>query len=704
MAHLRPVLLAAVLVLAALAVVPWASASPSAPSAPRADAATPRLVVVGAPGLAWSDLDRADLPALRALASEGSLGSLTVRAVRSRSCAVDGWLTLSAGRRAADLPGPCRAPLPVVDGTVPRWEEYLEAAAEDSYDARPGTLGEAATASGACVETVGPGAAISGADRSGRVVRHHPSVPPSFSCPVVVVDGGALPHDAAARRVAVARLDMLVAEVVRAAPGSDVVVAGVGDGDSPVRPRAVLATGPSFRGGLLTSASTRQPGLAQLQDLTATALARLGAGADAVTGRPLEVSPSDATVTERVAGRVAFETRAATLRAVSPQVTGWLSAAFALWGVLVAVLWWRRRGAAALPAALPAALTIAGVAVATVPVATFVVNLVPWWRMPAPGPALTAALALVVAVLTAAAVWVEGRRPLGALRLVSVVTLVVLGGDVLLGSRLQLASVFGQNPVVGGRFYGFGNTSFALYGVAVLVVVAWVAGWRGRSRVVSALAALAVLVVALALEALPALGADFGGPPGLLLAGLLVIALGAEVRVGWRRALAAVVAAGAVTVAAAWVDWLRPAQSRTHLGEFVESVVSGGAGAVVGRKIAQNVDNLGSPPLLGVATATVVLALVARRVGWRPVPEGAVVLAGAAVMALVGFALNDSGLVIPAFVAVVLAPLLVAAGPGAGPGAGQWAAGSTSSTRMPRASLGWMKFTREPLVPRRACG
>ena len=31
------------------------------------------------------------------------VGSLTVRAVRSRSCAVDGWLTLSSGRRAADL-------------------------------------------------------------------------------------------------------------------------------------------------------------------------------------------------------------------------------------------------------------------------------------------------------------------------------------------------------------------------------------------------------------------------------------------------------------------------------------------------------------------------------------------------------------------------------------------------------------------------
>ncbi len=50
------------------------------------------------------------------------------------------------------------------------------------------------------------------------------------------------------------------------------------------------------------------------------------------------------------------------------------------------------------------------------------------------------------------------------------------------------------------------------------------------------------------------------------------------------------------------------------------------------------------------------------RLGWRPVHDGAVVLRGAVVMAVVAFLANDSGLVIPAFVALVLAPLLVAAG------------------------------------------
>ena len=194
-------------------------------------------------------------------------------------------------------------------------------------------------------------------------------------------------------------------------------------------------------------------------------------------------------------------------------------------------------------------------------------------------------------------------------------------GDVLTGSGLQLGSVFGQNPVVGGRFYGLGNTSFALYGLAVLVVVGWVAA-SGRSRRVAAVGrlALVVLVAALAVEALPSLGRRLRrARPGCCSVGCSSSPSAAGVRLTWGRVLVAVVGAGALAALVAVLDWLRPAESRTHLGEFVESVVSGEAGAVVGRKLAQNVTNLGSPPLLAIAVATVVLVVVAWRTGWRPV-------------------------------------------------------------------------------------
>ncbi|MBM6405465.1 hypothetical protein JQN72_14560 [Phycicoccus sp. CSK15P-2] len=611
------------------------------------------MVVVGVPGLTWADVDSGAMPATRRLADGAGVASMTVRAVRSRACAVDGWLTLSAGRRAAGPVGPCLPPGPVADGRVTAWDGYVAAADAASYGAVPGLLGERMGAAGRCVEAVGPGAAIGAADAQGRVEHYEASVPETFSCPLVLVDGGILPPDPAARGVALTRVDEIVRRSVDAARGGTVWVAGVGDGASSIRPRALLVIDDAAGGGELTSPSTRQPGLVQLQDLTATLLDDQGVPDSEITGRPVDAVPSDASAADLVADRVGFEVRAGTLRSVSPQVTGWLAAAFAAWCLAVAVLAWRGRR-------MPSWLRGAGVAVALVPTATFVANLVPWWSAGAPAVAFTVVLAVVVAALTALAVVAERSRPLGALLAASLVTLVVLGGDVLTGSGLQLASVFGQNPTVGGRFYGIGNTSYAVYGVATMAVVGLLATRRsGGLRHTLGLPFLVLLLCA-AVEGHPSFGADFGGPPGLLLGGLVVLTAAAGVRVTPVRALLAVAGVGLVTGTVAVLDWLRPPESRTHLGEFVQTVLDGGLDDVIGRKLSQNLTNLTSPPLLTMTLAAVVLGIVLWRVG-RPLSTPAsVVLRGSAVMAVVGFAVNDSGLVVPAFAAVALVPLLLA--------------------------------------------
>jgi hypothetical protein len=627
--------------------------APAAADAASGGDAPAHTVLVGAPGLAWSDIDPTVTPVLAGIARDGAVGSMTVRGVRSRSCAVDGWLTLSAGRRAGDADGAaCVEPSAVVDGAVPGWDTYLAAAGAQSYGAVPGTLGQALADAGECLETVGPGAAVAGADRAGRVAHQLDDVPTDPGCPVTLVDAGTLPAEGAARTRALEDLDALVGRLTRTiGPDTRLVVAGVGDGVSPVAPRAVVVSGPPA--GVVTSASTRQPGLVQLQDLTATLLAWSGAaGSTDTTGRPVTVTADDVPAAERIAERTGAERRATTMRAVAPQVTGWLAAAFVAWAAGVAVA--ARRGRPR------PALRTAGVAVATVPVATFLANLVPWWRLDAAVPAFVAALAVGVGLTTWLATAAGRRLDLGALRAVAVVTLLVLGGDVLLGSGLQLASVFGQNPVVGGRFYGLGNTSFALYGLAALVVVEWVGAGSHLTRRWATAAAAGVLLVALALEAHPSLGADFGGPPGLLLGGLVVLASTAGVRVTPLRAVVALGAAAGLAAAVAVADWLRPPSARTHLGDFVQTVLDGGAAEVVSRKLAQNLANLGSPPLLAVALTTAVLALTLWRSSWRPGRAGTVVLRGALVLSAVGFAVNDSGLVIPAYVAVVLAPLLLA--------------------------------------------
>jgi hypothetical protein len=148
-------------------------------------------------GVRWSDVDATTTPALASLAKDAALADVAVRSVRTATCPVDGWLTVSAGRRAADVrtpkaanPGnpPCRdfsvdepalavagaegSPLPPGSGRVHGWQQYVDAAAAESFDARPGLLGETLAGAGVCSTAVGPGAAVMLARSDGTVPRY----------------------------------------------------------------------------------------------------------------------------------------------------------------------------------------------------------------------------------------------------------------------------------------------------------------------------------------------------------------------------------------------------------------------------------------------------------------------------------------------------------------------------------------------------
>src|SRR5699024_1959611 len=118
------------------------------------------------------------------------------RSVRSSTCPADGWLAVSAGRRAADVPpaeggGVCRLLMDPADGVVPGWEDYLAAAADASYDATPGTFGELLDEADVSAAAVGPGAAVALADPAGEVVgeyRARPTAPEQLGAVVAEVD------------------------------------------------------------------------------------------------------------------------------------------------------------------------------------------------------------------------------------------------------------------------------------------------------------------------------------------------------------------------------------------------------------------------------------------------------------------------------------------------------------------------------------
>jgi hypothetical protein len=171
--------------------------------------------------------------------------------------------------------------------------------------------------------------------------------------------------------------------------------------------------------------------------------------------------------------------------------------------------------------------------------------------------------------------------------------------------------------------------------------------------------------VTIVLDGWPGFGADVGGVLALVPASAITLMLLAGRRVDWKRLAIVCLAAVAVLGAFALVDVQRPASDRTHLGRFVDKFLHGDGGLILRRKLAANLHILTSSIWtwlvpLGVA----LLVVLARRDGAlgrvrREVPGMQACLVGSFVLAVVGFAVNDSGVAIPAMMVGVLLPWIL---------------------------------------------
>ena len=166
-----------------------------------------------------------------------------------------------------------------------------------------------------------------------------------------------------------------------------------------------------------------------------------------------------------------------------------------------------------------------------------------------------------------------------------------------------------------------------------------------------------MLAVVLVVIVSPIWGEDFGGtlaatPAFALLAWML---LGKRVRVRTIFGLVGILFAAGL--AAGFIDLLRPADQRTHIGRFFEKVGNegwSGFTTVLHRKGTENVDTLGNTGWLFVIIAVVVLALFLwyrppRRLGdvLGAIPTLRASAVGFAIVAGLGYALNDLGIAIP---------------------------------------------------------
>ncbi|MBW3536305.1 MAG: glycosyltransferase [Actinobacteria bacterium] len=467
------------------------------------------------------------------------------------------------------------------------------------------------------------------------------------------------------RLAALEGLDGLLPALIDAAgPDALVVVVGV----TPPRPdwhlTPVVLTGPGIEAGsLVHSASTRRPGVGTLTDVAPTVLDALGVERPAgMVGSPLRLASghsgdaaanfADLEQTNRIAAYRERIYLGSTMSYIAFQAVLYL---VAIWSFSRL----KRRGRAA------TALKLGVLAVAAHPVGTFLHRGIPGvedWGVP--GIALLPVIALCIA---AAALMVGRHRPLAPLGWIAATTIVVLAADVASGANLQTSSLLGYSYHSAGRFTGFGNTAFAILAATTVLAGAIHVHHAPRRREALVAAGLLFLFVAI-LDGSPALGSDVGGILTMVpVFGLTWLALAGK-RLSWKTVVgAATLTAVALAVAVSY-DVSRPPESRTHLGRLAAEIGSDGSTPlleIIARKGGANLRTWGSPWVWGLAVLAIGLltVLVVDRDWHRILPSTSASalragVAGTLAAGIIGYAVNDSGVVVAALILVYLGPFM----------------------------------------------
>ncbi|HVV75961.1 MAG TPA: hypothetical protein VHC43_07980 [Mycobacteriales bacterium] len=631
-------IVAALLFVAGL-VLPAAAAPGSPPTASR-----PVVVLIAVPGLQWSDVE--GMPTLRGFVADSAVGELSVKTAGGVTHCSPGILAVTAGNRTTDVNGSC----PILASA---WPTLRAANAKTKYRTTIGLLGTTLRAAGVATIADGTGAAPLLADEDGSVTHVAPTFRAAITLATKAGSGAVvaalepsvyymLAPTPALRAAKAAEVDRKLATMLPLVPQSaTVIVAGISDiASGRGHLHMVAIRGPGWAHTQLRSSAAGRAPFVQLIDIAPTILDIEHLKIPAViVGRPMQQSRGGVPPISKYVDD--------DLHAVSQRTLGqrtFLTLGIA--GIVVLLLTLLPWPSAAVGARWLARL------LAPAPGLVFVMNALPWWRWGQPSyAALVVGGCVVIAGLTTLA----ARRGAAAAALVPLTTtFVALVLDQLTGAHLQFSAPLGDSPIVAGRFSGVGNLDFSEIATSALLLAGIVGGWIGGRR--GALTAVAIALVAVVVDGAPQLGNDIGGVfalvPGTIV--LAVLALGA--RLTWRRAVLAGLATAAVAVGLALVDYSRPATSQTHVGRFVGQVLHGGAGTEVHRKLNAALSTFG--PTVG--TFVVAIAIVAAIVSWPRLTNALASLPGlrtgavaATVTAVLGVALNDSGVPIAAMAVLV---------------------------------------------------
>lgn len=378
--------------------------------------------------------------------------------------------------------------------------------------------------------------------------------------------------------------------------------------------QAAMVYGKGISEGIIYSPSTHQMGIAQTADLPTTVLDWLGARNPklSTSGSPLMISANAATSADRLERLVSTSQRAdASYARLGLPPSKFV--AFAAGALLVLVL-----SLVSLLVIRPnprrphlqIQLGMLGqflcLAVASLPAACLGAAMLPWWEAEAPTSFFTSVSILIATLLALVACtgpWSD--RPIGPALVIAAFSTFFICLDVATGSHISMDSPFGSFSLLGARFFGFGNVYYSVCAIWTLLLCGCVtslgrpAAFRGKrnSRLPVWLANLFIAFLGIAfmvVDGLPRFGADFGGPISFLPGFLVLVLLLNGKRIGIKRMLVVLMVAAGASVGLAFADWMRPAAQRTHLGNFVQSIINGDLQVIITRKLLANLASWGS--------------------------------------------------------------------------------------------------------------
>ncbi len=419
--------------------------------------------------------------------------------------------------------------------------------------------------------------------------------------------------------------------------------------------------GPGVEPGWARSPTTRRAGFVTLTDVAPTILDAFDIDPPSeVNDTPIvAVGGGGTSLSERIDTMVRDDERAL----FRDEATGPITVAFIVTLVLLllAVMW-----AVGRAARWKRPVRWWALAIVATPSAIFLSGLLPY------GPFSVATFGLAIAagsvVLAAIAAQLGRFDAVAPPVILCGLAVVVLGVDIVTGGHLQLNTIFGYSPIVAGRFAGYGNQAFSILTISALVLVT--GGWEiwRRRRPDSGntgrlIAAVVVFLLVVVLDGSPLWGSDVGGVLASIPAFTVCILLLLGIRIRMRLvALIGACTVGALALFAA-LDLARPVDSRTHLGRFAQKLLDGDGALILQRKLEANVSILTST----VWTFVIPIALLfVGYLTWRPnrlmrrlnsEHSGfrAFGISGLT-LGLLAWAVNDSGVAIPALMLTVALP------------------------------------------------